>query len=164
MADPSKQDFLQHFSPHAGVKSKTIGIVYAEWNQDVTGKLLEGAQKALIDAGIPEDQIVVKAVPGSFELPLGARYLIEYANTAGVICLGCVIQGETPHFTFISDAVAQKLADLNLEHNLPVIFGVLTTNNQEQAMQRAGGNMGNKGEEAAVSLLKMLSLKEELRK
>jgi 6,7-dimethyl-8-ribityllumazine synthase len=92
---------------------------------------------------------------GSFELTLGAQFLAEYDDLDAVICLGCVIQGETPHFTYICQGVTQGITQLNLEYNIPFIFGVLTTNTQQQAIDRAGGKHGNKGDEAAVTAIKM---------
>jgi 6,7-dimethyl-8-ribityllumazine synthase len=101
----------------------------------------------------------VRQVPGRFELVFGANRILENENVDGVIVIGCVIQGETPHFTFISQAVASSIAELNIRHNKPVIFGVLTTLNQEQAMDRAGGKHGNKGIEAAATLIKVLNFR-----
>ena len=140
-----------------------FGIVYAEWNSAVTHALKEAALQTLTSNGALEENIIVKTVPGSFELTLGAQYLAEQGNVDAVICLGCVIQGETRHFDFICDAVAQGITQLNIKHNMPVIFGVLTTQNQQQALDRAGGQHGNKGDEAAVTAIKMLHLRNGLR-
>ncbi len=137
-----------------------VGIVVAEWNDEITNALLEGAKETLLKNGILEENIIVESVPGSFELTHGAQILLnsdEYDLDA-VICLGCVIQGETRHFDFICDAVAHGLTNLSLEELKPVIFGVLTTNTIEQARERAGGKHGNKGIEAAVTALKMINL------
>lgn len=136
-----------------------FGIVYAEWNHEVTNALKEGAIKTLLANGTKQENIIVKEVPGSFELTLGAQYLAEYSNVDAIICLGCVIQGETRHFDFICDAVAQGITNLNIKYNKPFIFGVLTPDNQQQALDRAGGKHGNKGDEAAVTAIKMLGLK-----
>src|SRR5690349_664350 len=114
-----------------------FGIVYAEWNHEVTNALKEGAIKTLLENGTKKENIIVKEVPGSFELTLGAQYLAEYSNVDAIICLGCVIQGETRHFDFICDAVAQGITNLNIKYNKPFIFGVLTPDNQEQALDRA---------------------------
>ncbi len=108
-----------------------------------------------------DKNIVIKHVPGSFELTLGAQFLAEYDDLDAVICLGCVIQGETPHFTFICQGVTQGITQLNMEYNLPFIFGVLTTENLQQAIDRAGGKHGNKGDEAAVTAIKMAALQRE---
>ena len=136
-----------------------FGIVWAEWNHGVTNALKQGAYDTLIKHGAKKDNIVVKTVPGAFELTLGAQYLAEYSNVDAVICIGCVIQGDTKHFDFICDAVAKGITDLNIKYNIPFIFGVLTPNTQEQAEDRAGGKHGNKGDEAAVTAIKMLGLR-----
>jgi 6,7-dimethyl-8-ribityllumazine synthase len=139
-----------------------FGIVIADWNMEVTWSLLKGAVNTLKKHGVTDDNIVVKHVPGSFELTLGAQFLAEYDDLDAVICLGCVIQGETPHFTYICQGVTQGITQLNMEYNIPFIFGVLTTNNQQQATDRAGGKLGNKGDEAAVSAIKMAALQQEM--
>ena len=141
-----------------------FGIVVSDWNREVTWSLLEGAVKTLKKHGATNENIVVKHVPGSFELTLGAQFLAEYDDLDAVICLGCVIQGETPHFTFICQGVTQGITQLNLEYNLPFIFGVLTTLNQQQAIERAGGKHGNKGDEAAVTAIKMAALQHDIEK
>lgn len=138
------------------VEGKRIGIVWAEWNEAVTGAMRDGAVAFLQEYGATAESLLVKAVPGSFELIHGAYLLLEREQVDGVIAIGCVIKGETPHFDFISQAVATGIAQLNLQHRKPVIFGVLTTLNQEQALDRAGGKHGNKGIEAAATLIKML--------
>ncbi|MFA6922812.1 MAG: 6,7-dimethyl-8-ribityllumazine synthase [Bacteroidales bacterium] len=141
------------------VHPKTIiGIVVSEWNKEVTEKLYQGAFNTLIKSGIKKENIIRKNVPGSFELPYCAKLLLENTFVDAVICLGCVIQGETRHFEFISGAVANGIMQLNINHGIPVIFGVLTTNTIEQAIERAGGKHGNKGVEAAASALKMINL------
>jgi len=109
--------------------------------------------------GAIDENILVRYVPGSFELPLGAQYFAELENVDAVILLGCVIQGETRHFDYICDGVTQGIMDLNLKYNKPFIFGVLTTENEQQALDRAGGKHGNKGDEAAVTAIKMIQLK-----
>ena len=103
-------------------------------------------------------------MPGSFELTLGAQFLAEYDDLDAVICLGCVIQGETPHFTYICQGVTQGITQLNLEYNIPFIFGVLTTLNKQQALERAGGKYGNKGDEAAITAIKMADLQHGMEK
>lgn len=115
----------------------------------------------MIQHGAQPENILISFVPGSYELTLGAQLQLENANIDAVICLGCVIQGETRHFDFICDAVAQGITNLNIKYNKPVIFGVLTPNNQ-QAIDRAGGKHGNKGDEAAATAIKMLALKHKL--
>jgi len=136
-----------------------IGIVVSEWHSDITDALLSGAMKTLVKNGVKEKNIILNYVPGSFELTLGAQFLCENKKTDAVICIGCVIQGETSHFDFICDAVAQGITIVSLKFNKPVIFGVLTPDTLEQAQERAGGKHGNKGDEAAVAALKMVAAK-----
>ena len=135
-----------------------VGIVVSEWNDRITDSLFKGAEDCLIEHGIAKENILVKHVPGSFELPLGAKWLLEYADIDAVICIGCIIQGETRHFDFIAQAVADGIMKVGLKYSKPVIFSVLTCNTMEQAEDRAGGKHGNKGVEGAVSALKMLDL------
>jgi len=144
----------------ASAKAFKFGIVVSEWNHEVTNALKEGAINTLIKHGAIPENILFKTVPGSFELTLGAQYMAEFSDVDAIICLGCVIQGETRHFDFICDAVAKGITDLNIKYNKPCIFGVLTPNNQQQAMDRAGGKHGNKGDEAAITAIKMLSLRD----
>jgi 6,7-dimethyl-8-ribityllumazine synthase len=139
-----------------------FGIVVAEWNTDVTNSLLQGAFETLKKHGVKEDDILVKYVPGSIELTLGAQFMAEYADLDGVICLGCVIQGETRHFDFVCQSVTHGITELNMTYNLPFIYGVLTTDNIQQAQERAGGIHGNKGDEAAITAIKMAHLQREM--
>ncbi len=132
-----------------------IGIVVSEWNADITNALLEGARETLLKSGVSEDNIDVLYVPGSFELPWGARQIMKPGKKDAVICLGCIIQGETKHDEYIASAVASGIMQLGLMSGIPVIFGVLTTNTEEQAKDRAGGMHGNKGAESAVAALQM---------
>lgn len=136
-----------------------FGVVVAEWNIEITSALAEGAADTLKKHGAKDENILLKFVPGSFELPLGAQYFAEMENVDAVLLLGCVIQGETRHFDYICDGVTKGTMDLNLKYNKPFIFGLLTTNNQQQAKDRAGGKHGNKGDEAAVTAIKMVHLK-----
>jgi 6,7-dimethyl-8-ribityllumazine synthase len=136
-----------------------FGIVWAEWNHTITHSLMKGAHDTLIKHGAKEENIITKTVPGAFELTLGAQYMAELAQVDAIICIGCVIQGDTKHFDFICDAVAKGITNLNIKYNKPFIFGVLTVNTQEQALDRTGGKHGNKGDEAAVTAIKMLGLK-----
>lgn len=145
-------------------KGMKFGIVWAEWNHEITHALKQGAYDTLLKYGAEKTDIVEKTVPGSFELTLGAQYLAEFTNVDAVICIGCVIQGDTKHFDFICESVAKGITDLNIKYNKPFIFGVLTPNTQQQAIDRAGGIHGNKGDEAAVTAIKMLGLRNELRK
>jgi len=137
-----------------------FGIVVAEWNFEITSALVEGAVKTLKKHEATEENILVKYVPGSFELTLGAQYFAEMENVDAIILLGCVIQGETRHFDYICQGVTQGTTSLNLKYNKPFIFGVLTTDNQQQAIDRAGGKLGNKGDEAAITAIKMVALKQ----
>ena len=139
-----------------------FGIVVSDWNREITRALLDGAVNTLKKHGASDNNIVVKHVPGSFELTLGGQFLAEYDDLDAIICLGCVIQGETPHFTYICQSVSYGITKLNLEYNIPFIFGVLTTLNIEQARDRAGGKLGNKGDEAAVTAIKMAALQREI--
>ena len=140
------------------VSLRNFAIVVAEWNHEVTGQLLEGALNTLQAHGVPESQIVVRWVPGSYELSFGAQQAAGLHHIDAVICLGCVIQGETKHNDYINHAVAQGLTHVSLKYNKPVVFGVLTPNTHEQALDRAGGRYGNKGDEAAITAIKMLGL------
>ncbi len=139
-------------------KDMKFGIVVSEWNYDVTGALMRGAVETLKKHGVQGENILVRHVPGSFELTLGGQFFAEYTDVDAIILLGCVIQGETRHFDFICQGVTKGATDLNIKYNLPVIFGLLTTENQQQALDRAGGKLGNKGDEAAVTALKMAAL------
>jgi len=140
-----------------------IGIVVSEWNHKVTEALKDGARQTLINYGCPEENIQIRYVPGSFELTLGAQYFAEYTDVDAIICLGCVIQGETRHFDFICDAVANGVTNVSIKYNRPVIFGVLTPHTMQQALDRSGGKHGNKGDEAAITALKMVALKHSLK-
>ncbi len=151
---------LSEFSTNnlPNITGKRFAIVVSEWNTDVTHALYNGAYETLLKYGAAEKNIVSVQVPGSFELSLGAQKMAEKSEIDAVICLGCVIQGETRHFDFICQAVADGITNVSLKYNKPVIFGVLTPNTQEQAMDRAGGKHGNKGDEAAITAIKMLAI------
>lgn len=140
------------------LEGKKLAIVVAEWNEEITEPLFQGAFDTLIKLGVKKKNIIRKNVPGSFELPLAAQWMAEKKNVDGVICIGCVIQGDTPHFDYICQAVAYGIMKVSLKTNKPVAFGVLTTLNKQQALERAGGKYGNKGEEAALTVVKMLEL------
>ena len=143
-------------------KGLKIGIVVADFNNEITDTLSEGAYNTLKKYNVAEEDIVVKRVPGSIELTLGAQLLNDYLDLDAVICLGCVIQGETRHFDYVCDSVTQGITELNIRYQTPFIFGVLTTNNMQQALDRAGGKHGNKGDEAAVAAIRMAYMKNEL--
>jgi 6,7-dimethyl-8-ribityllumazine synthase len=140
----------------ADMSKKKFAVIVSEWNEDVTESLYQGAYETLVANGVAKENIIRKSVPGSFELTLAAQWMAEQKSIDAVICLGCVIQGETRHFDFICDAVAHGVTNVALKYNKPVIFGVLTPNNQKQALDRAGGKHGNKGDEAAITAIKML--------
>lgn len=135
-----------------------FGVVVSEWNEEITAALLEATMSTLGQHGVKQENIKVLSVPGSFELPFGARVIAEQFSPQAVICLGCVIQGETRHFDYICQGLTKGITELNLDYDIPFIFGVLTTENLQQAKDRAGGKHGNKGDEAAVSALKMAAL------
>ncbi len=151
------KNLSEYTSSGFGDLSQTrIGIVVSEWNDQVTNALLQGAIETLLKEGMKTENIVIKPVPGSFELTLGAQRLLEQSDISAVICLGCVIQGETRHFDFICEAVANGITNLNIKYGKPAVFGVLTTNDLPQALDRSGGRHGNKGVEAAITALKMI--------
>lgn len=141
-----------------------IGIVVSEWNNHITDKLLEGAVQTLQEHGVGLPKITIKRVPGSFELIYGAAQLSKHGHVNAVIAIGCVVRGDTPHFDYICEGVTRGLADLNANGSIPVIFGLITTNTQEQAEERAGGKLGNKGCEFAVTAIKMVDYAWQLQK
>ena len=155
---------LSGYNPNTvpSAEGMRFGVVVSEWNTEITEALFNGAQETLLKFGAKPTDIVRRNVPGSFELTLGAQLLAETDQFDAVICIGVVIQGETKHFDFICDAVAKGITDLNIKFNLPVIFGVLTPNTMQQALDRAGGVHGNKGDEAAITAIKMAALKQEI--
>jgi 6,7-dimethyl-8-ribityllumazine synthase len=139
------------------LSKRKFAIIVAEWNDEITEALFEGALASLLSHGVKKTSVIRKNVPGTFELSLAALWMAEEKKIDAVICLGCVIQGETPHFDYICQAVAYGITEAGLKARKPVIFGVLTTLNKQQALDRAGGKYGNKGEEAALTAIKMLN-------
>jgi 6,7-dimethyl-8-ribityllumazine synthase len=139
-----------------------IAVVHSEWNTEITSGLYDGAMELLVHAGMEGNNIEAFSVPGSYELPMGAQWAIEKLDVDAVICLGSVVRGETAHFDYVCQAVSQGIKDVGLAYDIPVIFGVLTDDNMEQARARSGGKHGNKGTEAAVTALKMLQLRDAL--
>jgi 6,7-dimethyl-8-ribityllumazine synthase len=139
-------------------KNFRFGIVVSEWNDSITEGLYKGAYEALLDCGALDENIIRWDVPGSFELIYGSKKMQEHRVNA-VIAIGCVIQGETKHFDFVCDGVTQGIKDLNVLHDTPVIFCVLTDNTIEQSLARSGGEHGNKGTEAAIAAIKMAELR-----
>lgn len=142
----------------------SIGIVVSEWNKNITHKLYEGCFDTLLKHGAKEEEIHVLQVPGAFELPVGGKILAGRHRLDAVICIGCVIRGETKHNEYINNSVATGLTNLGIASGLPFIYGVLTPDTEEQALDRAGGKHGNKGVEAAVTAIRMASLKKGLSK
>lgn len=139
-----------------------IGVVVSEWNEEVTGALLDGAFNTLLKHGVNKEDIIVRFVPGSFELVYGSAVMIEDTDVDAVIAIGCVIRGDTPHFDYICQGTTQGLAELNRLAELPVIYGLLTCNTMQQALDRCGGALGNKGDECAITALKMIKFREDL--
>lgn len=142
----------------------TFGIVVSEWNTRITHALYQGCFETLLKHGATEENIHSLQVPGSFELPAGAKMLAGSRRFDAVICIGCVIKGETKHDEYINHAVATGLTGLSIASGIPFIFGVLTPNTMEQALERAGGSHGNKGIEAAVTAIRMAAARKELSK
>lgn len=149
-------------TPLPSASQMSFGVVVAEWNRDITNALAKGAVETLISAGCPEENISVKYVPGTVELSLGAQYFAEYTDVDAIIVLGCVIQGDTRHFDYVCDSVTQGVTQLSLNYNIPVGFGVLTVNDEQQALDRCGGIHGNKGDECAATVIRMVSLQREM--
>ncbi len=148
----------------SSAEEMSFGIVLADWNETITHKLYEGCYDTLIKHGAKEENIHTIQVPGTFELPTGARMLAQNKDIDGFICIGCVIKGETSHNEYINQSVAQGLVNLGVMSGKPFIFGVLTPNDQQQAIDRAGGKYGNKGVEAAVTAMRMVAIGKELKK
>lgn len=142
-------------------KDFRFGIVVSEWNDKITEGLFSGAEKALLDCDATPDNIIRWNVPGSFELVYGAKRMIDTQQVDTVIVIGCVIQGETKHFDFVCEGVTQGIKDLNVQTDVPVIFCVLTDNNEQQSIDRSGGIHGNKGTEAAIAAIKMAYLRQQ---
>jgi 6,7-dimethyl-8-ribityllumazine synthase len=155
-ANKNLSDYDKTTIPNA--KDFRFGIVVSEWNDTITEGLYKGAYEALIDCGAKDENIIRWDVPGSFELIYGSKKMQEHRVNA-VIAIGCVIQGETKHFDFVCDGVTQGIKDLNILHDTPVIFCVLTDNTMEQSLARSGGKHGNKGTEAAIAAIKMAELR-----
>lgn len=143
-------------------KGKRIAIIVAEWNSKITFAMLEGATATLKKYDVAHSDIEIHNVPGAFELTLGAEWAGTQENIDAVICIGCVIKGETPHFEYICQGVTYGITELNISLSKPIIFAVLTTNTAQQAIDRAGGIHGNKGVEAALTALKMLKLRDQM--
>ncbi len=146
------------------VEKMKFGIIVSEWNKEITHKLFEGCYDTLIKHGAAEEDIFSIQVPGTFELPAGAKILGKKEILNAVICIGCVIKGETSHNEYINQSVAQGLVNMSIMTGVPHIFGVLTPNDEQQAKDRAGGKYGNKGVEAASTAIRMAHLEKSLKK
>ena len=142
------------FNSVPNAEDMKFGIVVSEWNYNITGALLQGAVETLKKHGAKEENIKIKTVPGSFELTFGASQFIEHSDVDAVIAIGCVVRGDTPHFDYVCQGTTQGIAHLNATTNVPVIYGLITTNTMEQAEDRAGGKLGNKGDECAITAIK----------
>ena len=153
---------LSHYDKNTipNAKDFRFGIVVSEWNGHITGGLYQGAVDTLIDCGALPENIIKWEVPGSFELIYGAKRMMDTQNVDCVITIGCVIKGETMHFEFVCEGVTQGIKDLNVIGDIPVIFCLLTDNNEQQSIDRSGGRHGNKGIEAAITAIKMTDLRQ----
>lgn len=145
------------------LNGQRIAIVTSRFNEFITGKLLGGAKDCLVRHGLNEDNITEVWAPGAFELPLTAQMLAKSGKFDAIICLGCVIRGATPHFDYVCSEAAKGIAKVGMDHNIPVSFGVLTTDSIEQAVERAGTKAGNKGWEAALSAVEMVNLSAKIK-
>ncbi len=143
-------------------KGRKIGIIVARFNSFISEKLLEGAMDTLVRSGVAEDDIDVARVPGAFEIPLVTQKMAKSGKYDAVVCIGVVIRGATPHFDYVAGEVAKGSAHVMLETGVPVLFGVLTTESIEQAIERAGTKAGNKGSDVAVAAIEMINLMENL--
>ena len=157
----SKKIGIREISESTEIKDATIGIIVSRWNSMITEAMLEGAVSTLEANGVAQESITVVRCPGSYEIPLTAQWLLQTEHYDGIIALGVVIRGGTPHFEYVCDAVNRGVLDLNLRFSAPVAFGVLTTDDVQQALDRVG-DKGNKGSEAALALLEMIALRRSL--
>ena len=157
----SKKIGIREISKSTEIKDATIGIIVSRWNSMITETMLEGAISTLEANGVAQESITVVRCPGSYEIPLTAQWLLQTEHYDGIIALGVVIRGGTPHFEYVCDAVNRGVLDLNLRFSTPVAFGVLTTDDVQQALDRVG-DKGNKGSEAALALLEMIALRRSL--
>ena len=157
----SNKQGIHEVSTSTVVQDATVGIVVSRWNSMITEAMLEGAISTLVANGVKKDSITIVRCPGSYEIPLTAQWLLETKRYEGVIALGVVIRGGTPHFDYVCDAVNQGVLELNLRFSTPVAFGVLTTDDVQQALDRIG-DKGNKGSEAALALLEMITVRRSL--
>ncbi len=157
----SNKQWIHEVSTSTIIQDATVGIVVSRWNSIITEAMLEGAISTLVANGVKKNSITIVRCPGSYEIPLSAQWLLETKRYEGVIALGVVIRGGTPHFDYVCDAVNQGILELNLRFSTPVAFGVLTTDDVQQALDRVG-DKGNKGSEAALALLEMITVRRSL--
>ena len=157
----SNKQGIHEISTSTVLQDATVGVVVSRWNSMITEAMLEGAITTLTANGVKKDSITIVRCPGSYEIPLTAQWLLETNRYEGVIALGVVIRGGTPHFDYVCDAVNQGVLELNLRFSTPVAFGVLTTDDVQQALDRVG-DKGNKGSEAALALLEMITVRRSL--
>ncbi len=155
---------LSDYNPESvpNAEDMRFGIVVSEWNDEVTGALMQGAVETLRKHGVKEERIRVMTVPGSFELVFGASQMVKSRMFDAVIAIGCVVRGDTPHFDYICEGTTEGLALLNKDYDVPVIYGLLTCNTMQQALDRCGGSLGNKGDECAITAIKMVDYKRRL--
>ena len=155
---------LSDYNPESvpSAEAMRFGIVVSEWNSKVTGALMDGAVKTLKQNGAKDENICVMTVPGSFELVFGASQMVKSGKFDAVIAIGCVVRGDTPHFDYICEGTTEGLALLNKDFDVPVIYGLLPCNTMEQAEMRAGGSLGNKGDECAITAIKMVDFKSKV--
>ena len=158
----SKKLGIHEVSINTEIEDATVGIVVSRWNSMITEAMLEGALSTLKVNGVNKDSITIVHCPGSYEIPLTAQWLLETKRYDGVIALGVVIRGGTPHFKYVCNAVNRGVIDLNLRFSTPVAFGLLTTDNVQQALDRVG-DKGNKGSEAALALLEMIAIRRNIK-
>jgi 6,7-dimethyl-8-ribityllumazine synthase len=149
---------MKYFEGNLNAEGKKIGIIVARFNSFISERLLEGAVDTLTRSGAKESDIEVARVPGAYEIPLAAQKMAKSKRYDGIICLGAVIRGATPHFDYVSSEVSKGVAMVSLESETPVIFGVLTTDTVEQAIERAGTKAGNKGSDCASAVIEMINL------
>lgn len=160
MAKPDIEINKHYYSGFAG--NLRVGIVVSVFNREITDLLLQGAIGCLTECGIQKEQMIVLKVPGAFEIPKACDWLCRKKNTDGIVTLGAVIRGETPHFDYVCSESARGIAELNLKYEIPLSYGILTCNSREQALERAGGSYGNKGAHAARAMLDMIKIRHEL--
>ena len=149
--------------PIGNIDKLNIGIVVSEWNHEIIDRLRKSCLRRFKELGVSFDQITILSVPGSFELPWGAKQFLTKGGYDAVICFGCVVQGETKHDDYINHSVSKAIMTLGLTSNVPIAFGLLTTNTLEQALERSGGKRGDKGSECAEAVMKMISAQEDLK-